>query len=497
MSEDAERPKIAGAVGEALLRSIVSISTDAIISIDEQQKIWLFNAGAEQTFGYQAEEVLGRSLSLLIPSRFRSSHDRYLQSFSTSGASARTMGERMEVYGVRSNGEEFPAEAAISKTWLGGRRYFTVVLRDITSRKKAEDILRRSEERFRQLAESVREVFWIREAGSGAVDYVSPAYDEVFGQSRARLYENPGSFLDLVHPADVASVLSTWDISSDAPPVTFRIIREDGQMRWLESRAFPVRDPGGRVVRYVGVADDITDRHRRERLQGFLAEAGVALAASLEYHETLQRIARLAVEHFGEWCVLYLPEEDGVRVEVASSMVDGQELAEKAQGYLLTSGAPGLLERVMENGSPTVIMNDDGDPGTNVAGDALRTVMEVLGAKRAMVVPITARDQTLGAIAFFSSEGGRRTARTTSSSRPRWHAGLGSRSTMPGSSARRRRRSGRATTSSEPSRTTSAIRSASSPSCAEACSTRGPRYSMLPRGSSSRACTSRAYGWAG
>jgi len=120
----------------------------------------------------------------------------------------------------------------------------------------------------------------------------------------------------------------------------------------------------------------------------------------------LERIARLAVKHLGDWCIIYLPDEDGAHVEVTSSEDDGRALAEKARGFLLGSRTPGVLSRVMESGRPTRIDDEGAESDTGSAGDAFRTVMDVLGAESAMVVPIIARDQTIGTIAFVSSESG-------------------------------------------------------------------------------------------
>lgn len=124
--------------------AIVSISADAIISIDEHQNIIQFNKGAEEIFGWTSEEILGRSIDLLIPERFRAQHPQHVRDFAASAVHARRMGERSEISGLRRNGEEFPAEASISKTTAGNQRIFTVVLRDVTERKRREEALVRA-----------------------------------------------------------------------------------------------------------------------------------------------------------------------------------------------------------------------------------------------------------------------------------------------------------------------------------------------------------------
>lgn len=118
--------------------SIVDIAADAIVSVDDEQVITLFNQGAERIFGYTAAEVIGKPLDLLLPPDVHEIHREHIRHFSRTGESARRMGERSEVRGRRKNGEIFPAEASISKFDLGERRVFTAVLRDITDRRAAE-----------------------------------------------------------------------------------------------------------------------------------------------------------------------------------------------------------------------------------------------------------------------------------------------------------------------------------------------------------------------
>jgi PAS domain S-box-containing protein len=125
-------------VREAKFGGIINISSDAIISIDENHTITLFNRGAEAIFGYTADEALGQRLDMLLPERFRAAHGRHLATFGASRTAARRMGERQEISGLRKDGTEFPAEASISKLELFGSRIFTVVLRDITERKRIE-----------------------------------------------------------------------------------------------------------------------------------------------------------------------------------------------------------------------------------------------------------------------------------------------------------------------------------------------------------------------
>ena len=127
------------AADAVLFEQILEIAADAIVTIDETQDIVHFNRGAEQMFGYAAAEVLGTPLNRLLPERFRAAHPAYVSGFGHSAETARLMGHRREVYGLRKNGAEFPAEASILKIQRAdGRFLYTALVRDVTERKVGE-----------------------------------------------------------------------------------------------------------------------------------------------------------------------------------------------------------------------------------------------------------------------------------------------------------------------------------------------------------------------
>ena len=141
MSADASaregRPLDARAL-EAMFEGILAVAIDAIITVDESQQIVHFNHGAEKIFGYAATEMIGQPLTMLLPERFRAAHPRHVADFAAGAETARLMGHRREVAGLRKGGIEFPAEASISKIGLPGSLLLTVVLRDVTDRKQLE-----------------------------------------------------------------------------------------------------------------------------------------------------------------------------------------------------------------------------------------------------------------------------------------------------------------------------------------------------------------------
>ena len=127
---------------DAQFAAILEIAAEAIISVDETHSIIHFNKGAEEIFGYSAAEIVGKPLNLLIPERFRPEHPAHMTRFGAGPDMARRMGQRREIFGLRKGGIEFPAEASISKVGDAGQRIFTVVLRDVTDRKRIEEYQR-------------------------------------------------------------------------------------------------------------------------------------------------------------------------------------------------------------------------------------------------------------------------------------------------------------------------------------------------------------------
>jgi len=140
------------------------------------------------------------------------------------------------------------------------------VRRYLAERASAEQSLRESDERFRQLAENIREVFYIRDMENDRMLYVSPAYEEIWGRPVDRIYENPADFLSLVHPDDKERVSSMRDeqLGGKAFNDEYRIVRDDGEVRWIRARSFPVKNASGIVCRVAGIAEDITKRRRAE-----------------------------------------------------------------------------------------------------------------------------------------------------------------------------------------------------------------------------------------
>jgi PAS domain S-box-containing protein len=154
------------------------------------------------------------------------------------------------------------------------------LLAELVERQEMEAALRSSEERFRELAENIREVLWMM-VPEGALLYVNPAYEEVWGRSMRSLYDDPTSWQQAIRRDDrerVEAALPGLPVGDF--DVEFRVVRPDGTERWIHDRAFPVRDAEGRIARVVGIAEDITEQRAAMANALRLAEARAARATA-------------------------------------------------------------------------------------------------------------------------------------------------------------------------------------------------------------------------
>lgn len=198
---------------------------------------------------------------------------------------------------LRVDGTPFTVEVSAVPIKYQGNSGALVFFHDITERKQMETALRESELRFRQIAENIREVFYLTDADKHEMLYVSPAYETIWGRSRESLYQNAQSFLEAVHPNDRNKVLATFEQQRHGQPieVIYRVVRPDQVIRWVRSRAFPVFDATPTHRRIAGITEDITER---VRYQNQLRRLSRRLVTMLD--DERARIARELHDQIGQ-----------------------------------------------------------------------------------------------------------------------------------------------------------------------------------------------------
>jgi PAS domain S-box-containing protein len=302
-------------------------------------------------------------------------------------------------------------EVLFTFTWdavVGRADRVLLTLLDIGERKAAERALQESEARFRNMADHSPVMMWVTDT-RGVCTYLNRQWYAFTGQ-REQMALGFG-WLRAVHPEDAAAAEAAF-VEANARRVPFqldyRLRRADGEYRWAIDAAVPRFGPGGEFLGYIGSVIDITERRRREELQRFLAEAGTALASSLDYATTLATLARLAVPTLADWCMVDLLEEDGTvrRVDVVSADPAEEPLAEQVRRFpARMDGNPAHPPtKAMREGRPVLIPKLSGERLLAQAHDEehARTMVATRPVS-ILSVPLVARGRTLGALTFLTT----------------------------------------------------------------------------------------------
>jgi PAS domain S-box-containing protein len=404
------------------LASIVESSEDAIIGKRLDGAIVSWNASAERIFGYPADEVKGKHISILTPEDRREELTIIFDRL-RAGESI----PHLETVRRTKDGRFIDVALTISPTRdaVGEVTGASTIARDITDRKRAE--LERSlmaaqieneRQRLNKVVANVPGVVWEAwgepDHASQKIDFVSEHVEKMLGYATDDWVSTPNFWLSIVHPDDyerAAQEAAAIYASRKGGTSSFRWVAKDGREVWVESQSVVVCDDSETPLGLRGVTMDITDRKRAEDAQRFLAEASGLLASSLDYETTLASVAKLAVPNLADWCVVHIVGDNGRlrQLAVVHSDPAKEEAARKLQQRYPVDpesalGVPNVLRTGRSEFYPLVNQERLVEVARN---EEVARLLRQLDLKSIMIVPLTARNRTLGAITLATAESNR------------------------------------------------------------------------------------------
>jgi two-component system, cell cycle sensor histidine kinase and response regulator CckA len=323
---------------EARYRALFDASPDAITVMDMELNFVMANRRGLEIWGVEGQEQAGSARPAM---KYIAPEDRprvmaAMQELLTTGRT-----QTFEATMLKRDGQRFLSlnSAALIRDATGRSLAIIGVARDITALKQAEAELWESERRFRLMAETIQDVFWIAAPGMGKTVYVSPGYEYIWGQTREALYHNPKLFLETVHPEDrerVKAEIVAARVRSIPWSHEYRIIRPDGTVRWIQNRGFPIRDDQDSVTRFTGVATDITEQKALEQqlLQAQKMEAVGRLAGGIahDFNNLL-----MAITGYGELMRSKVLKDDPLYSHLENILKAGDRAAALTQQLLTFS----------------------------------------------------------------------------------------------------------------------------------------------------------------
>ena len=251
-------------MSEEMIRTMFDSAPVGVVIADERGMLIETNRYLQETFGYTESELQGTHISELAHPDDADACSNQFSELVLGNISRFEMSKRclLKDGSVGWANIMFSAVRRPDHTF----RFGLGMIADITERKRAEEMLRESEQKFRVLAENTADVFWIFDPNDKRSPYVSPAYEELWGRTRESLREDSKSWLATVHPDDRERVSEAFEkqVETGEYEAEYRIIRPDGSLRWIWDRGFAVKDKSGLTQRIVRIAADITERKRAE-----------------------------------------------------------------------------------------------------------------------------------------------------------------------------------------------------------------------------------------
>lgn len=339
---------------------IIESAMDAVITVDEEQRVLVFNPAAERVFRWPREKVLGQKLDMLLPERYRDAHARHIGDFGRGDGHARGMGARTVLNGLRSDGEEFPIEASISRHDEQGARRFTVILRDVTERMQAEERLARSEARLRGILDSAMDAIITVDERQHIVLF-NEAAERMFGSPRREAvgaplwWFIPERFRD-GHGTLVRRFGETGETTRRmGEQRVIMALRRSGEEFPIEASISKITEGGHKF--FTVILRDVSERHRAERdLERSREEVrSLAVAAGAAREQEMSRIARELHDELGQGLTSLKMDISWLREHLGSPSPEVK--AKIAAMQVLLDGTVSATRRISSNLRP--LMLDD------------------------------------------------------------------------------------------------------------------------------------------
>jgi PAS domain S-box-containing protein len=378
----------------AILESI----SDAFCALNHDWQFTYVNHQAEVLLGRHRDDLLGKSHWEVYPD--------------TIGTDLERSYRRAVAEGVTSSFEYFYAP---HDRWYELQAYpsaegLSIYFRDVSERKRAELVLRVSEQRFRQLADAMPHIVWTA-TSDGNIDYLNRRWTEFTGLPTTSGNDAWGQ---LLHPDDAPGARAEWARAvqtGTAFEMEIRLLnRTQRSYRWHLVRTLPVRDEAGNVSRWFGTGTDITEQKKAEESSRYLATASAELSQVVDYERTLQQIATLAVPYFADWSAVDVSGPDGLK-RLAIAHDDPAKIAlaqELACEYPPDPESPTGPLAVLRRGEPELISEISEEQLILSAKDARHLdLIRSLGLRSYICVPIVVRGRPFGVLTFATAESGR------------------------------------------------------------------------------------------
>ena len=248
---------------EESYRTLAETASDGIITVDETSTILFTNPAASKIFGYSSAELAGQCLTMLMPDYLRHLHRSGIRRYAETGK-RHISWDGVELPGLHKSGKEIPLEISFGESHKNGKHLFTGIVRDISERKRAEALLRESEERYRTMADTAPVMIW--EAGTDKRCYY---FNKPWLDFRGRTMEQEVTKGEAegIHPDDFqrcAEIYETAFAAKESFGMEYRLQRADGEYRWIVDQGVPRFAPDGSFVGYIGSCLDITERKEAE-----------------------------------------------------------------------------------------------------------------------------------------------------------------------------------------------------------------------------------------